>query len=140
MKTDAKKLRTLLIAGSGQQSGMTLIEVLVTIVVLALGILGLAPLFALSIEANGRADLVTVATAQAEGTLEDYKQLVTLPATPFSESIIDSTTGVTRTVYVDDSQSDATIPPGMARIRVRVNWTDLRNLEHVFEYTCLRNE
>jgi Tfp pilus assembly protein PilV len=117
---------------------MTLVEVLVTVVVLSIGILGLAPMFALSIESNGRANDTTTATEQAQTTLEGYRKLATLPPAPFTQTTTDSTTGLTQAVYVDDSQSDGSLAPGISRVRVRINWTDARNVARVIEYSCLR--
>lgn len=113
--------------------GLTLLEVLVSMIVLAIGILGLAPMVVLSIEGNSMSRDFTVATELAKEQLEQY-EAQTDPLMPLDEilaatdslpCVMDSpgeVDGYTRTVIIE--AAEAGNPPALCKVTVIVQWTD----------------
>lgn len=120
------------------EDGLTLIEVLAAMIISSLGILALAPMMVVSIQANGQADDLTLATMQAQTTLETLKEQTPLPPVPYTNVIVDSASGLTRNVRIDDHASDATIPVGMNRLGVTVTWTDKGGVSRSIDYSSYR--
>jgi type IV pilus assembly protein PilV len=114
------------------QKGFTLLEALVAMIILAIGILGLAPMLVLSMQGNQFSRDVTDAAYLAQGKIEQLKNQFTISPIPFSET---TNSGVyTRTVNVSDQTIDSSIPPGVYRISVTVTWTDKEGKGHSANY------
>ena len=62
----------------GQDRGLSLLEVLISMIVLAVGILGLAPMIVLSIEGNDISRDFSLASELAKKQLEEYQGRDTL--------------------------------------------------------------
>ena len=120
------------------EAGLTMVEVLAAMIVAAVGILALAPMMVISIQGNGLADDLTSATMQAQTTLETLKQQDPLPPIPYQNTIVDSATGLTRHIAIDNSTSDGTIPLGMNRLAVTVTWTDKGGVDRTVDYSTFR--
>ncbi|UCD64437.1 MAG: prepilin-type N-terminal cleavage/methylation domain-containing protein [Candidatus Zixiibacteriota bacterium] len=116
----------------GGNRGLSLLEVLVAMIVLAVGILGLAPMVVLSIEGNSISRDFSVATELARQQLEFYEaQDELLPEDPFKaedQMVADSiatppdTLGYTRWVRI--SPTEAVNPPRLCKVEVIISWTD----------------
>ena len=120
------------------ENGLSLIEVLAAMIIAALGILALAPMMVVSIRANGQADDLTLATMQAQTTLETLKQQDPLPPIPYTNDIVDAASGLTRHVRIDNHASDGTIPTGLNRLSVTVTWTDKSGIDRTIDYSSYR--
>src|SRR4030067_2479228 len=106
----------------GGQKGFTLLEVLVATIVLAIGLLGLAPMFVISMRGNQFSREVSETVYLAQDRIEQLKNQSIISPIPFNET---TTSGsYTRTVNSSDQAVDGTIPPGVYRINVTLNWTD----------------
>jgi len=116
------------------QKGFTLIEVMIAMVILAVGILGLAPLMVLSIYSNTYSQDLTRATAIAQDCIEQLKNAPNFGACPYN----DATNGIDGiydlAIQADDATSDATVPAGVYRIKVTISWTDKKEQARSVDY------
>ncbi len=114
--------------------GITLLEVLVAMVILAFGVLGLAPMIVISMYGNSYSNQVSVADAIAQDRLEEMKTWSTVNPIPYSQTVTDIHGIFTRKTLVDDATSDASVPNGVYRIQVDVTWTDQKQLPRSVSY------
>ena len=100
--------------------GFTLIELMITLVVLSLGLLALAGLQVSAIKANAVSKRMTVATAVADATIEQLKD------TPYANVISEAATAVTAGAMTFTRQVTVTANSPTANtktIQVVVSWT-----------------
>lgn len=108
-----------------KHDGISLLEVLVSMIILSLGLLGLAPLFVSSIKGNVNSRDNTVAVGLAAERVELYEKMNPLPALPFYSQESGLGGGAySRTTSIIDISTDSLIPAGGARVEVTVAWTD----------------
>lgn len=111
------------------ERGLGLLEVMVAMFIIAIGVLGLAPLIVLSIEENTVSrDYSTVSNLITE-KIEYYQGLDSLPTAPFRLYEQGLSNIYSRTTRIDDNASDSLVPAGLCRVRVDVAWTDHQNVE-----------
>ena len=111
-------------------SGISLLEVLVAMIILSLGLLGLAPLFVNSIKGNVNSRDNTVAAGLASERIEQYEKMSPLPALPFYSTEPSLGGGAyTRTTSILDHATDSLVPAGGCRIDVTVAWRDDHNID-----------
>ena len=104
--------------------GISILEVMVAMTILAVGILGLAPLVAVSVYSNSFSGSLSQAENVARRELEDLISMDDYGALPL-QSVIDSVEGrYTVMLRVDDETTDATVPAGVYRLKVSLQWTD----------------
>lgn len=121
------------------ENGFTLIEVMVSIVILAIGLLGLAPMMAISITGNAFANEATEATVLAQDKIEELKNMTTFASIPLSDSVaVDAQ--YTLVSRVDDTASDGTVPVGVYKIFVRVRWVDQADVGRRLEFFTYRTK
>lgn len=121
------------------QHGISLLEVMVAMIVLAIGILGLAPLVTLSIDGNIISSDIIKASNLAKEKLEYYEALDTLPAVPYTETETGLDGGYDRTILIRDNATDSLIPPGLQQIDIVISWTDKAGMHRSTSYTSLLN-
>jgi len=126
------KIRTLKVAKG--EKGFTLIEVLVAMIVLAIGILGLAPMLVISMQGNQFSREITEATYLAQDRLEQLRNQTVISPIPYSEYSFSLNGEYTRTVDVSDRNVDNSIPPGVYRMTVNVSWIDKDGKSHSSSY------
>lgn len=117
--------------------GFTLIEIMVSVIVLAIGVLGLAPLMAVSITGNAFSNEATRANVIAQDKIEELKNVATFASIPR----VDTAAVDNHYFYmarVDNSVSDNTVPAGVYRIFIRVNWTDQAGVARRLEFFTYR--
>lgn len=114
--------------------GFTLIEVMISMVILAVGILGLAPLMVLSIYSNTYSQDLTQATAVAQDRIEQLKPAPNFAVMPYTEATNNINGIYNRTVRVDDASTDGTVPAGVYRIKVTISWTDKKGVARSVDY------
>lgn len=108
----------------GNESGLSLPEVLGAMVVLSLGILGLAPMMVISIDGSVHADNITAVVASAQERVEArLAQGVTGPLPVTEVEVIDAGK-YTVTTVITDATIDTLIPAHVYKIDVSVNWLD----------------
>jgi prepilin-type N-terminal cleavage/methylation domain-containing protein len=106
------------------EKGMSLLEVMIAMLILALGVLGLAPMIVVSMYGNSYSNQVTVADAIAMDRFEEIKTWFQISPLPFTETVDNVQRIFTRQTQIDDSTTDGSIPAGVYRIQVIVSWTD----------------
>lgn len=104
--------------------GITLIEVMISILILAFGLLALAPLVVLSVESNNLSRDALAASTLAKEKIEAYQNSASLPALPFAEyeSYIDGIYHRYTRIY--DNAVDSLLPEGVCNMQVMVRWTN----------------
>ena len=125
-----KKLAQLL----RNEKGITLLEVLVAMIILAFGVLGLAPMIVISMFGNSYSNQVTVADAIAQDRLEEIKTWSEINPVPYSQTVNDIHGTFTRETLVGDATTDASIPNGVYKIQVDITWTDQKQLPRSVSY------
>ena len=120
-----------------KDDGFTLIEVMVSCIVLAIGVLGLAPLMAVSITGNAFSNEATRANVIAQDKIEELKNAASFAVMPHVDSA-----GVDNHYFymarVDNTATDGTVPAGVFKIFVRVNWTDQAGVARRLEFFTYR--
>ncbi|MDH4156494.1 MAG: prepilin-type N-terminal cleavage/methylation domain-containing protein [candidate division Zixibacteria bacterium] len=120
--------------------GLSLLEVLIAMLVLGIGILGLAPMVVLSIEGNNISrDVVTVSNIAKE-KLEYLESLDDMPAMPYLEQELNIYSGYDRTTYVRDNTIDTLLPPDVYRVDVTVSWIDKASVQRSTTYSTFMNK
>jgi Tfp pilus assembly protein PilV len=103
--------------------GLSILEVLVAMLILAFGILGLAPMIVTTMFSGSYSNEVTRANVIAQDKMEFMKNLVSFSPLPWTE--VTHTNGIfTRTTRVDVDSTDSSVPAGVYRIRITISWTD----------------
>ena len=115
--------------------GMSLLEVLVSMLILAFGLLGLAPMLVVSIEGNVISRDQSIAANLLKEKIELYEAADVLPALPYTETEFGLDNIFTRTTCLRDSVSDTLIPGGLCCVDVRVSWLDNQQVERTSTYS-----
>ncbi|RKX20404.1 MAG: hypothetical protein DRP35_06095 [Candidatus Zixiibacteriota bacterium] len=127
------------------EKGISLLEAMVAFIIFSFGLIGLAPMFSLSIESNVIARDNSFASNLIKETIEEYQGVGSLPSLPFEEtedilwtkptlsgestsSESASRTNIfSRTISLEDNSTDASIPNGVVQINVNISWLNLYN-------------
>jgi type IV pilus assembly protein PilV len=120
------------------RNGFTLLEVLVAMIVLAVGLLGLAPMLVMSMQGNQFSRDVTEAAYLAQDRIEQLKNQAVISPIPYYETSIQG--GCYRSVNVSDNTVDNSIPPGVYRINVTLNWVDKEGKSHSTSYITYKTK
>jgi type IV pilus assembly protein PilV len=121
---EAEEMKKTLSGLFGSQKGITLLEVMISMLILAFGVLGLAPMLVVSMFGNSYSNQVTVADAIAMDQFEEIKTWYQVSPLPYSETVNNVQGIFTRQTQIDDSTTDGSVPPGVYRIGITVSWTD----------------
>jgi Tfp pilus assembly protein PilV len=100
------------------EKGITLIEIMASIIVFALGLLMLIPMMIASINANEFANDLSEATLLAQQKLEELRNTSALTS---GNDIVDSKN---RTWTVEN------VATNLKKVTVSVDWNDMRNRAH----------
>ena len=106
------------------RQGISLLEVLISMLILALGILGLAPMLALSIDSNSLSRDFSIAGELAKEKLEIFERVDSTLVTPYVETENELRGRFTRLTYITDHASDSLIPDNVLKVDVMVSWSD----------------
>lgn len=117
-----------------KNGGITILEVMVSMVILAFGILALAPLIVISMYGNSYSNELTVANAIAQEQIEQLKSLDEISPLPWHSVNTNLYGSFTRETWVNDIATDSLIPPGVYKIKVEVTWVDQKNLNRQVSY------
>lgn len=107
-----------------KEEGFTLIEVLCAMIILALGILALAPLMTLSVTGNRFASEVTAVAARAQEDLEQKIRRGFFGTLPYEDSASFSNGKFVAKSLVRDQTVEASIPSRLYQIDVTITWED----------------
>jgi len=117
------------------ENGMGLLEILVSLLVLSIGILGLAPLIVLSIEGNIISRDNSAASQLMKEKIEYYEGLDSLPSLPFNESECGIDSVFSRTISLKDNSTDSMVPNGLCQIDVVISWLDNQDVQRSTTYS-----
>jgi type IV pilus assembly protein PilV len=101
--------------------GFTLLEVMITVVILAIGLLGLAGLQIVAIKGNSFGQQMSVASTLAQNQLEELRQTAYSSLSDGFDTYIDQVNGVTYN-RAWDVIPDVNHPDWM-RVEVTISWT-----------------
>jgi prepilin-type N-terminal cleavage/methylation domain-containing protein len=114
--------------------GVTLLEVMISMIILAFGILGLAPMIAISIFGNSYSNQVTLADAIALDRFEEIRSWAYVSPIPYTQTTNNIDRIFTRQTIINDNTSDGSIPAGVYKIQVTINWTDHKEVPRSVSY------
>jgi type II secretory pathway pseudopilin PulG len=134
IQQEAEEMKRNLSGCLKNQKGITLLEVMISMLILAFGVLGLAPMLVVSMFGNSYSNQVTVADAIAMDRFEEIKTWYHISPLPFSETVNNVQRIFTRETQIDDSTTDGSIPPGVYRIQITVSWTDQEQVPRSVTY------
>lgn len=137
-------------------SGFSLVEVIVSMLIIAIGVLGLAPMFVLSVEGNVVARDSSVVSNLINESLEHYSDVSNIPFVPYTDTEIlpmsatqhpepgspgqypkesNPAFNFLRSTYIADNSVDSLIPAGVYEVIVAITWTDHQNVQRSSSYT-----
>lgn len=119
------------------EKGITLIEVLVSMIILTVGLLGLAPLVVMSIESNSMSRDAMVVSNLAKETIETYENATSLPALPFDLEETGLAGGYNRSTRIWDNTVDTLLDSGLCMVEVVVSWQDKMGVQRSASYSTL---
>jgi Tfp pilus assembly protein PilV len=111
-----------------------MLEVMVAILVLSIGILGLAPLFVVSMYGNSFSNEMTRANLLATEQIETLKGFSSFSPMPYTRTETGLEGVFTRQTRVDDSTTDVTVPVGVYCIQIAVSWIDQSGVARAVNY------
>jgi type IV pilus assembly protein PilV len=119
------------------EPGFTLIEVLIAIVILSIGLLGMASLSVSIIKGNRLSNDLTTATTLAQQKMEDIR----LAAEADFTAVGDETAAVVNDVYIRGVDVDDDNPaPGMKRVTTTVSWGGASKTDHKVELVTILSQ
>jgi prepilin-type N-terminal cleavage/methylation domain-containing protein len=119
------------------ENGISLIEVLVAMVIIAIGLLGLAPLVVLSIDANSMSQDALAACTLAKEKIETYENASLLPALPYEEQETNLDGGYNRATRIWDNTVDTLLPADLCQVEVVISWQDKLGVSRSATYSTL---
>jgi type II secretory pathway pseudopilin PulG len=115
--------------------GTSLVEVMAAMIVLAIGILGIAPLMVVTMDANSFSRELTRANTLAADRIEALRTTaVTFFPLPWIRNESNLENKYNRITRVDAYESDVTVPANVLRVHVTINWVDNNSLPRATEY------
>lgn len=115
--------------------GLSLLEVLICMLILAFGLLGLAPMFTMAIEGNVISRDTSIASDLIKNKIEYFEALDPLPSVPYTETETGLNGKYNRSTFINNHVSDSTIPDSMYRLDVVVAWTDHQSVNRSATYS-----
>ncbi len=119
----------------GGEKGLTLIELLVAAIVLSIGVLGLAPLMAISVRGSVRGENVTNVVAAAQHMIESKIGAVGFAVIPYVQKDTFDSGKYTTVTTVTDKTVNSSIPAHVYRVDVDVVWTDDGGMQRNITFT-----
>jgi prepilin-type N-terminal cleavage/methylation domain-containing protein len=119
------------------ENGLSLIEVMVAMIILAIGLFGMAPLVVLSIEANSMSQDAMAVSNLAKEKIETYANASLLPTLPYDEAERGLAGGYDRTTRIWDNTVDTLIPDGLCQVEVVISWQDRMGVSRSATYSTL---
>jgi Tfp pilus assembly protein PilV len=105
------------------------------VIVLSIGVLGLAPLMAISVRGSVRGENVTSVVAAAQQMIEKKIGAVGFATIPYTHTDTFENGKYAATTTVTDRTVDSSVPAHVYRVDVEVLWTDDTGLERNITFT-----
>lgn len=115
--------------------GISLLEVMISMLILAFGVLGLTPLFVVAVEGNIISRDNSTVAALLKEKVEYFEGLDSLPTMPFSEHETGLNDLYSRSIFLSDNSSDTLIPGGVCQLNVRISWTTHDGMQRTTSYS-----
>jgi Tfp pilus assembly protein PilV len=114
-----------------------LLEVMISLIILSIGLLGLAPMVALSISSNNTSrDVIDVSTL-AKQKMELYQDAASLPSLPYRELETGVSGRYNRGTLIVDKSTDTTLADDVAYVQVLISWVDESGVPRASVYSTL---
>ena len=120
---------------TANQKGMSIMEVLAAVIVITIGILGLAPMMVLSVNSSIHAEDVTNAVASAQQMIEKKIGAVGFPSIPYTHTDMFGNNKYTVTTTVNDNSIISSIPAHVYQIGIEVRWVDDAGVGRLLTFT-----
>lgn len=117
--------------------GISLLEVMISMIILSLGILAMAPLMVVSINSNADSRDRSIATQLAKEKLENLESASSLSGLPTMDTEEGLRTKFERTTTILDSSADTLIPGDRFKILVVVAWYDDKQVRQATSLSTL---
>jgi type IV pilus assembly protein PilV len=120
--------------------GMSLVEVMAAMLILAVGVLGLAPLMVITMDSNSFANELTQANTLAQDKIESIRNISSFSPLPYIQTQSDVLNRYNVVTRIDGTESDAAVPSGVYRLHVNVSWIDHNDLPRSVDYRTYTNK
>jgi Tfp pilus assembly protein PilV len=117
------------------QSGIGLMEVLVSMFLLSVGVMGMGLLICTAIQGNVTSRDNTVVDTLIKRQIEHFESLDSLPTMPFEWAETGYGGVYDRTTYLYDNTTDTLIPADLCLLRVEVTWAGQDELTHTRSFS-----
>lgn len=117
------------------QSGIGLLEVLISMVLLAVGVLGMGMVICTAIQGNVTSRDNTVVDTLIKRQIEHFESLDSFPSMPFEWEETGYAGAYNRTTYLYDSTTDTTLPGNLCYLKVEVSWEGQDELSHTRSFS-----
>ena len=114
---------------------ISLLEVLVSLLIIGFGLLALAPMIVMSVEGNIISRDHSDTSRLAREKIEYFEGLDPMPAMPYVEQEDNVGSMFSRITAIRDNTSDASIPDGLYQIDVQLSWVDNHNVNRDIIYS-----
>ena len=115
-------------------NGFSLMEIMVSMIVLGIGLLGLAPMITVSIQGNSISHDNSVVSGLLRQKVEQFEGLTSMPSMPYEELEEGLENIYDRTTQINDHVSDSLVPEGLYLVEVEVSWVDQQNVDRSMSY------
>ncbi|RKX29420.1 MAG: hypothetical protein DRP47_01880 [Candidatus Zixiibacteriota bacterium] len=116
-------------------NGVGLLEVMVSMIIISIGLLGLAPLVVTSIEGNVISQDISTAGNLIKQSIEFYEGLDSISSVPLYISEDGLQNRFLRTTHIWDNTTDTLVPNDVYCIEVDVSWVDHKSVSHSRNYS-----
>jgi Tfp pilus assembly protein PilV len=123
------------IIAHNNQNGLSLVEVAAAMIVLAIGILGIAPMMIVAMDANSFSRDLSQADNLAQDRMEAVRLIGSFSPLPFITTESNVENRFTRRTQIDAYESDATVPARVYRVEVTISWADQNGLPRSATYS-----
>lgn len=117
--------------------GISLLEVMISMIILSLGILAMAPLMVVSISSNADSRDRSIATQLAKEKLEDLESASSLMGLPAMDTEEGLQTKFSRTTTILDCTADTLIPDNRFKVAVVVSWLNDKQMSQATSLSTL---
>jgi Tfp pilus assembly protein PilV len=120
------------------QKGISLIEVLAVMLILVIGILGIAPMIIVSQFGNSWGKDVLFVNAESQKRMENFRNMPVDSLYPLIGQSTNTNGNFTFVTAIDTAHTGNSIPPGLVRIDLTANFTDFKGKSRTLSFATFR--